>query len=111
MVALDVGANVGYYTRLFSRIVRDQGRVLAFEPHPDLVRVLRKNVGMRTNVAVYPIAAGSRRGRVYIHDFMPAASGTSTVFDPALHRETWARLSRRALAPRGPQGFRKRAYL
>ncbi|UZR28739.1 FkbM family methyltransferase [Methylococcus mesophilus] len=30
----DVGANVGYYTRLFSERVGKQGRVFAFEPSP-----------------------------------------------------------------------------
>lgn len=30
----DVGANVGYYTRLFSKRVGEQGRVFAFEPSP-----------------------------------------------------------------------------
>jgi protein-L-isoaspartate O-methyltransferase len=33
-VVLDVGAHIGYYTLLLSRLVGDQGRVYAFEPDP-----------------------------------------------------------------------------
>lgn len=34
MTAVDVGANVGYYTALFARHVTSAGRVMAFEPSP-----------------------------------------------------------------------------
>lgn len=41
---IDVGANVGYYTLLASRIVGDAGRVYAFEPDPDSFAILQDNV-------------------------------------------------------------------
>ena len=40
MIALDVGAHVGYYTRLLARLTGAGGRVIAFEPHPRTQQVL-----------------------------------------------------------------------
>jgi FkbM family methyltransferase len=40
---IDAGANVGYMTVLAATAAGPGGRVLAFEPHPDLFEVLRQN--------------------------------------------------------------------
>lgn len=42
-VVLDVGANVGYYTVIASRLVGGTGRVYAFEPDPTAYSFLKKN--------------------------------------------------------------------
>jgi FkbM family methyltransferase len=44
MVAVDVGAYLGYFTLLAARGVGPEGRVVAFEPHPDSRRALRENL-------------------------------------------------------------------
>jgi FkbM family methyltransferase len=44
---IDGGANIGYYTVLFSRCVGDSGRVIAFEPDPTNFEYLTRN--LRTN--------------------------------------------------------------
>lgn len=41
---LDVGANHGYYTVVMSSIVGSSGRVVALEPNPRLVELLRKTL-------------------------------------------------------------------
>jgi FkbM family methyltransferase len=42
-LAVDAGANIGYMTTLMASRVGSGGRVIAYEPHPDLHRVLRSN--------------------------------------------------------------------
>jgi len=44
MTVLDVGANVGYVTLLAAAAVGPKGHVVAVEPHPANVRLLRANV-------------------------------------------------------------------
>ncbi len=64
LTVLDVGAHVGQYTLLASGLVGPAGRVIAFEPHPVLGRVLRRNIsraGCR-NVTVLPVALGRAAG-------------------------------------------------
>ncbi len=41
--ALDVGANVGHMTSLLAHAVGEHGRVIAFEPHPEVFGRLEKN--------------------------------------------------------------------
>ncbi len=41
---VDVGANIGYFTLLASKIVGPAGRVVAFEPNPDNCDLLRRSI-------------------------------------------------------------------
>jgi FkbM family methyltransferase len=42
--AIDLGANMGYFTLLFARLVGPGGHVLAFEPDPENFELLERNV-------------------------------------------------------------------
>ena len=55
---LDVGSNLGYYALLAARAVGPAGRVLGFEPAPDVFTILARNVARSglTNVRVFPWA-------------------------------------------------------
>lgn len=43
-VVIDVGANIGYYTVLISKLVGSSGKVIAFEPTRHFADVLRRNI-------------------------------------------------------------------
>lgn len=62
----DVGANVGYYSLLASRIVGERGRVIAFEPLLDNVAYLSKHVRLNhlANVDVLAVACSDANGIV-----------------------------------------------
>jgi FkbM family methyltransferase len=63
-IAIDVGANVGQYTCVLSRLAGPSGRVLAFEPYDRsfdrLQRVLRWT--RTSNVTARPVALSDRTG-------------------------------------------------
>ena len=64
MVAVDIGANLGYYTLLEASIVGDEGQVYAFEPVPKNFDILTKNiiVNRYKNVKAYCKAVSSKSG-------------------------------------------------
>ena len=41
---IDIGANIGYFTLLFAKIVGPNGKVFAFEPDPTNFSILKKNI-------------------------------------------------------------------
>ena len=59
---IDVGANIGYFSLLASRIVGKEGVVVAFEPDPANVCALRENIALNARgspVEVRPVALSS----------------------------------------------------
>ena len=62
---IDVGANVGFYTVLFSRLVSESSKVLAVEPTQLVLEHLRRNVernGCTRSVLVFDGIATNSRG-------------------------------------------------
>jgi FkbM family methyltransferase len=62
-VVLDLGANIGYYSLLFAKW---RAVVYAFEPCPETVRKLRRNLELNPalEVSVWEIAFSDQEGRV-----------------------------------------------
>ncbi len=68
-VVLDIGANIGYYTLIFAKLVGEEGSVFAFEPDPDNFALLKKNVeiiGYR-NVILVQKAVSNKSGKLKLY--------------------------------------------
>ncbi len=64
-LAVDVGANVGYFTGLLARRARE---VIALEPNPLLLPILRENIARwQGEVRLLPVAASDTRGHAHLH--------------------------------------------
>ena len=59
---LDIGANIGHYTKRFSELAGASGRILAFEPVPDTFALLTANVRLfaHANVSLFNAAVSDR---------------------------------------------------
>jgi len=68
-LAVDVGANIGYFTIVMAEAAGEEGAVLAFEPDSENVRLLRAAVARTglSNIQVIPAALSNRAGRVGSH--------------------------------------------
>jgi len=54
---LDIGANTGWHTVNFSRMVGESGRIYAYEPEPEMFQYLLKNISQNDCQNVSPIEA------------------------------------------------------
>jgi FkbM family methyltransferase len=68
MTVVDVGANLGLYTLVMAGLVGPTGRVISFEPDPDLLSLLRDNCAANgvTNVEAHNAALGSASDRMIL---------------------------------------------
>lgn len=75
MNILDIGADVGYFARIFSQSTGPAGKVWAFEPHPQSYEMLKKNVSHLPYQNVIPVnkAAAEKKSTVTLFSTtMPA---------------------------------------
>lgn len=65
-VVLDIGANIGYYTVLFAKLVGEAGKVYAFEAEASNFKILKKNVyeNNYNNVMLEQKAVSNKSGTV-----------------------------------------------
>jgi FkbM family methyltransferase len=81
MVVLDIGANLGYYTLLASKLAGPGGKVLAFEPELTNLSFLMKNIAQNAcvNVFVCPCAVSDAFGELTLYLSYPSRSGHSII--------------------------------
>ena len=57
---IDVGANQGYYTNFFLKLVRQKGVIHAFEPIPSTFQILKNNVKYKNNCFIHNVGVSSK---------------------------------------------------
>lgn len=65
---IDVGANFGWYTNLFGKLVSDTGTVVSFEPNDEIVDILKSNVSLNKLddvVQVKELGISDKQGNLY----------------------------------------------
>jgi FkbM family methyltransferase len=70
MTVMDVGANFGYYSLLFSDLVGPRGTCIAVEPNPHVAKHLDKTVrinGFADRCPVHAVALGRTEGTASLH--------------------------------------------
>jgi len=87
-VVVDLGANIGYFTLIFSKLVGPKGKVFAFEPDPTNFAILRENVLINkcSNVILIQKAVSkiSEEGIMYLSE---NNKGDHRIFDSGDNRK------------------------
>lgn len=79
---VDVGANIGYFTLLASRLVGPRGKVIAFEAAPPTLARLEENVALNPgleNISIHGCAVANTSGTIRIGKSFAGGSGTSSI--------------------------------
>lgn len=68
MTVIDVGAHIGYYSLYFAKCVGPTGRVFSFEPVPENLALLRKNIELNqiTWIEASPNAVYSSKKDIFL---------------------------------------------
>jgi FkbM family methyltransferase len=84
MIAYNIGAHIGFYTVGLSQIVGPTGKVIAFEPNPQVYNRLSENISLNKllNVSAYECAMGDFDG---IANFSISLSDTQGRFSYLPH--------------------------
>ena len=86
MTVVDVGAHIGYYTRILAELVGAEGRVLAFEPEPENFSLLQKNTQKFANVSLFNLAVSNQKREMPF--YTAEKTGAHSTFKSALrHKE------------------------
>lgn len=110
MVVLDIGAHVGYYSRLTARLVGPMGRVIAFEPHPRTYEILSRNVARFPNVITVRAALAEQEGTAELYDYLVMSASGSLHYDETLRHLQQSQQSATDIAPRINQDFTMQRY-
>lgn len=77
-VFVDIGANIGYFSLLASRLVGGDGAVVAVEAMPETFERLQRNIALNCaarNVRAVNAAAGARHAKVRLYRGPPPTEG------------------------------------
>lgn len=85
MVALDVGANIGFYTLSLARLCKE-GTVHAFEPNPAVFSKLEQHVALNRaeNIVLNPFGLAERQRKETLF-FGDSNTGTGNIFEKKEH--------------------------
>ena len=110
MAALDIGAHIGYFTRLLSQLAGADGQVIAFEPHPRTSLALRRNTRDLPNTRVVKAAVAESDGSAELHDYLLMSASGSLSLDESLARQQRGQMGAGDFTPRSQPGFEARSY-
>jgi len=66
-IVLDIGANIGFYTKILAELVGENGKVYAFEPDKTNFSYLMKNAGHLRNVEFHNKAVSEKSGKITLY--------------------------------------------
>ncbi len=84
MTVIDAGAYIGYYSLLASKLVGSKGKVYAFEPSPESLDLLHKNIQLNNckNIQVFKKAVTDKTGHTTFYLSPHNLSGSSILRSP-----------------------------
>ncbi|HIA37207.1 MAG TPA: FkbM family methyltransferase [Flavobacteriales bacterium] len=83
-IFVDVGANIGLMSIFASYIVKGTGKVFAFEPNPNTLEILKRNIELNgiSNIETSNKAIGNTSGTSKLYDHWDSSRGSASLHEP-----------------------------
>ena len=84
-IVFDIGANIGLHTALLSKLVGPNGRVVAFEPNPELIPSLSRTISSLCNAELHQLALSDLKSQTTL--FVPENPEMASLADWTSERD------------------------
>lgn len=81
MIVIDIGAHLGYFTRILSKLVGTNGLVYAFEADPENIKLLKNNIKKFRNIRIIQKAVASQEELVNFYHSQKTGCSSLTPSD------------------------------
>lgn len=90
-IFVDVGANIGLMSVFASSIVRDKGKIIAFEPHPQTMQILKNNIELNniTNIETSDFALGEKESEAKVYESSDSDRGSASLVKPHIETDSY----------------------
>jgi FkbM family methyltransferase len=86
---LDIGAHIGYFSLIASKIVGIKGKVLSFEPSAQTFDLLQINTNDKSNIDIFKCAVSDSMGEMEFYEFPSMYSEYNTRNVGQFENEAW----------------------
>lgn len=88
---VDIGANIGLMSIHAANLVGEKGIVYAFEPNPETIKILNKNIALNTikSITVCPFALGTQQTSHKIYTNWHVNRGGASLIKPATNSDSF----------------------
>lgn len=88
-VVYDIGANIGHYSQIYSDLVGDKGRIVAFEPSQKNFQKLQDIMKNHNNVIGVNCAVGAASGEFWLSQGSDEIGATSQILESESGEGNW----------------------
>ena len=88
---IDIGANLGYYSRIFAELTKNGGKLISIEPVLPFYKILKKSVQQYQHCTAYNYALGKEEKQVVLTipgNYGYIRTGLASVTEPSATNET-----------------------
>ncbi len=98
-IFVDLGANEGFFYVVASRIVGENGRVVAIEPQRRLQKIISKNLELNSckNFVISPVAISDKQGEDFLYMYPSVNTGASSLTRPTSYFLTRQKIATKTL--------------
>lgn len=86
---VDVGAHYGYFTLLAAQLVKEQGKVIAYEASPKSFALLQSNTKQLPQIDIRNEAVSSENGQIEFYQFPNLYSEYNSIDAAQFEKEEW----------------------